>query len=815
MNRKNKYICIHGHFYQPPRENAWLETVEKQDSAAPFHDWNARINFECYAPNTAARIKEGDEIIKIVNNYRKISFNFGPTLLSWMEQADKDTYDSIVRADKMSRKKFGGHGSAVGQAYSHMILPLANQKDKDTQVIWGIKDFESRFGRKPKGMWLAETAADTESLETLVRHGIEYTILAPRQAKSIRKIGEEHWQDLEHASIDPRRPYLCKLPSGKSIALFFYDGNIAQDVAFKGILNNGKDFANRLVSTFDDNDEPQLVNVATDGESYGHHHRHGEMALAFCLNHIEENNLAVITNYSEYLEKFPPTYEVAIHENSSWSCVHGVERWRSNCGCRADGNNGWSQAWRKPLRELLDWLRDELIPIYDVEASNLIVSPWDARNDYIHVIQNRTDETIKLFLEKYATKNLNEHEVSKVFRLLEMQRNAILMFTSCAWFFDEISGLETNQVLQYALRAISYAKQVSGVDLHPEFQRRLEQVPSNVFENGAVSYKDVVLPTRLNLERVGMHYACASLFAPNPDELSLFNYKVENEFFDRIIAGNYRLVIGRTIVKSKITHSKKAFSFAVLYLGQQNIIGNLSVNMPGELYQAAREQLLEGFRATDLGKVIGLMQTHFSSDKFSIWHLFRDEKRKIFQQINEKTLEQIEKDFREIYNDNYQLMMGMRNSGIPIPDVYMSALKHVVNTDLLRFFDSTILNIRELKRLAKELKRWNLQITHPQTLKLAAGERVFYEIKKLEHVGVPESQVRALVEILETLNEMNLDLDIWKSQNSYFSLLKGFHIGHQEFVDEVWKKTFLRLGELLNIRPEAVFAKEPSKKVIV
>ncbi len=799
MNRKHKYVCIHGHFYQPPRENAWLEAVERQDSAAPFHDWNERINFECYAPNAAARIKEGGQITKIVNNYQKISFNFGPTLLSWMEKADKDTYDKILRADRISREKLNGHGSGVAQAYSHMILPLANQRDKETQIIWGIKDFESRFGRKPEGMWLAETAADTESLETLARNGIKYTILAPRQAKAFRKIGDKQWTELDHASVDPRRPYLCKLPSGNSIALFFYDGNIAQDVAFKGILKNGKHFAERLVGTFDDNDEPQLVNVATDGESYGHHHNYGEMALASCLNHIEENDLAIITNYSDYLAKFPPTYEITIHENSSWSCVHGVERWRSNCGCRADVNNDWSQNWRQPLRELLDWLRDKLIPIYEVEAGNLIVSPWDARNEYIHLIQDRSEVALEAFLAKHATKNLNEHEISKVFRLLEMQRNAILMFTSCAWFFDEVSGLETNQVLQYALRTIAYAKQVSGVDLHLEFESRLEKIPSNVFENGAVSYRNEVISTRLDLERVGMHYACASLFEPNPDELLLSNYKVENESFDRSIAGNYRLVIGQTTVKSKITHSRKSFCFAVLYLGQQNVIGNLSVEMSGTLFHEAREKLLEGFRVTDLSRVIGLMQTYFPSEKFSIWHLCRDEKRIFFEQMNKKSLAQTEKDFREIYNDNYQLIMGMRNNNIPIPDVYKSVLKYIINTDLHRFFEGSILHIRELKRLSKELTKWNFKIIPPQTLRLAAGERIFHEIQKLEDEGVSESQVQSLVEILETLENMNLDLNIWKSQNYYYFLLKIFKNEERQFVNNSWKNTFLRLGALLNI----------------
>lgn len=800
MGNKNKYICLHGHFYQPPRENAWLEAIEKQDSAAPFHDWNERINFECYAPNTAARIQQGNEIINIVNNYQQISFNFGPTLLSWMEKEDRHTYESIIKADYMSRKRFSGHGCGIAQVYNHIILPLANDRDKDTQVIWGIKDFEYRFGRKPKGMWLAETAADLASLEALAKHDIEFTILAPRQAKAIRKIGTEKWHNLGHAEIDPRRPYLCKLPSGKSIALFFYDGNIAQDVAFKGILNNGKNFANRILDTFDDSDEPQLAHVATDGESYGHHHRHGEMALAYCLNYIEEQGLATITNYGEYLEKFPPKYEVQVHESSSWSCVHGVERWRSNCGCRADTTNGWSQSWRKPLRELLDWLRDALIPIYDVEASNLIHKPWEARNEYINVILNRSDENINSFLERYATKQLDDHQVSKVFRLLEMQRNAMLMFTSCAWFFDEISGLETNQVLQYALRTIYYARQVSGVDLLLEFEQRLESIPSNVYENGAISYREVIIPTRLDLERVGMHYACASLFETNPDDLSLFNYKVENEFFERIIAGNYRLVIGRTTVKSKITLSRKAFSFAVIYLGQQNIIGNLSTKMPGALFKEMHQQISTTFRQTDLGKVIGLMQTYFNSDKFSIWHLFRDEKRKIFQMINKRSLEQIEKNFREIYNDNYQLMTGMKDSNIPIPDVYKSALQYIINMDLHQFFDATILNIRELKRLSKELNKWNLSIINPKTLRLSAGERLFYEMKKLEHASIPQNQLQSLVDILEILQEMNLELDIWKSQNFYFSLLKKYQQEPNSFISDEWKVTFLKLGKLLNIR---------------
>ncbi len=801
----NKYICIHGHFYQPPRENAWLETIEKQDSASPFHDWNARINFECYAPNTAARIIEQEgNIIKINNNYAQISFNFGPTLLSWLRKEDQDTHQAILDADKISAQQFSGHGSAVAQVYNHIIMPLANERDKDTQIIWGIKEFQSQFNRLPKGMWLAETAADTATLEALVRHGIEYTILAPRQAKAFKRITDPDWTSLTDSGIDPRRPYRCFLPSGKHIDLFFYDGNVAQDVAFRGLLNNGSLFSERLSGIFDEDDRPQLVHIATDGESYGHHHKYGEMALAVCLNNIKEEGIATLTNYGEYLEKFPPEYEVKIHENSSWSCVHGVERWRSNCGCNTGGNSGWNQHWRKPLRELLDWLRDALIPIYEKEISQFLIDPWAARNNYIDVILDRDPEHIQYFIQENAKHHLSETEITTVLRLMEMQRNAQLMYTSCAWFFDEISGIETNQVLQYALRAINYAKQVGGIDLHPEFLNRLRQAPSNVYEHGAVSYEKEILPTQLTLERVGMHYAIASLFEENPDDLSLFNYEASVISFDKNIAGNYRFITGQAIVQSRITLSKKPFSFAVLYLGQQNIIGNISTDLTEAQFLEAQAALKEEFLTTDLGRVIGSMQSYFKSDKFSIWHLFRDEKRKILEQVTKKSLEQVEYGFREIYDDNYQLMTGMLKSQIPIPNAYKSAIQHIVNTDLHRFFEQHILKIKDLKRLSEEIATWNLTITDPQTLKFSAGERIFYEIRKINHMVLPTDQIQILVDIIKIFNDLDLELGIWKSQNHYFSLLEDFLSGKRSFPNEEWKGTFLKLGRLLKVETSAL-----------
>lgn len=803
MNNSNKYICIHGHFYQPPRENAWLEVVEMQDSAAPFHDWNERINFECYAPNASARILDDDQcIVKIINNYARISFNFGPTLLSWMEKADPETYQAILNADKISATRYGGHGSALAQIYAHVIMPLANERDRQTQVIWGIRDFEYRFGRRPEGMWLSETAANLETLEVLAEHGILFTILAPRQAKAIRKIGEEHWRPLNHGAIDPRRPYRCKLPSGQSIVLFFYDGAVSQSVAFEGLLNDGKAFAYRFTEAFDDNDAPQFVHIATDGESYGHHHRKGEMALASCLNHIEENNLANLTNYAQYLEMFPPEYEVQIHDNSSWSCVHGVERWRSDCGCHSGGNHGWNQAWRKPLRDNLDWLRDELMPIFEKQAGLYLTDPWEARNAYIDIVLDRSKKNVRAFIDRFARYPLSDKEVIKVLRLLEMQRNAMLMYTSCGWFFDEISGIETNQILQYANRAIHYALQITGKDLHPTFLKRLEAAPSNVFANGAESYRNNVMPARVDLVRVGMHYAASSIFEEYPEELEFFNYRADSEIFERHPAGNYILALGRTTVHSKITTSQKQFSFAVLYLSQLNMIGNIALKMSREEFDRLATEIVKAFKTSDLGEVINLMHLHFGSDHYSSWHLFRDQKHKILELVTQKKMQQVESTFREIYNDNYQLMIGFRQNRVPIPQAYLDAVQFIINHDLVQFFANGTLNIRDLIHLTGERKFWQVKMTNESAFQLAVGERLFTEIRSLKIEKGEERKMEILIAILDNLQEMELkeEVDSWKSQNLVFYLLKSFKNGDVEYPSEEWKNTFLRLCERLKVR---------------
>jgi len=791
-----KYICIHGHFYQPPRENAWLEVIEVQDSAHPYHDWNERITAECYAPNTVSRILDKNGVIKkIINNYAKISFNYGPTLLSWMQGNDPETYRAILEADKESVRNFNGHGSAIAQVYNHIILPLANRRDKETQIIWGIRDFEYRFKRRPEGIWLAETAVDLESLELLVDHGITFTILAPRQAKAFRKVGGA-WKDASEKSLDTKISYRCNLPSGRNIMLFFYDGNIAQSVAFEGLLNDGKKFADRMLDSFDDSDEPQLVHIATDGETYGHHHKHGDMALAYSLDYIERHKHSNLTNYAEYIAKFNSVYEVEIHENSSWSCVHGVERWRDDCGCNSGGNPGWNQQWRKPLRQTLDWLRDELAKIYEYEAGQILKDPWKAREDYIRVVLNRNDETIDSFLKDHCIKDVPKN---RVLRLMEVQRNAMLMYTSCGWFFDEVSGIETTQIMQYACRAMQLVSQISEINLEEEFLKRLEHAPSNIpsLGNAAVVYNKYVLPARTNLQRVGMHYAVSSIFEEDPESFPVFNYTTSNKEFIRRDAGEQKLVLGITNVRSNVTLSEKKFAFAVVYIGKHNIIGNISLNVDEEKFTSMQLKMVSAFDEGRLGDVIGLMQTYFGPDKYTIKELFQDEKRKVFNLITQQSLSEMEYSLRRVYNQDYPLVTALANNGIPIPNAYRAAFAYILNADLIHCFQSEKISIRQVERIMLDLSRWNLRIDDLGKVERLSGESIFREIKRISAEPENHKRIERLNRLFPLLKKLKLYPALYKSQNLYFEISKR---NKESDHSPDWIKHFAILGDNLGIK---------------
>jgi alpha-amylase/alpha-mannosidase (GH57 family) len=803
-----RYICIHGHFYQPPRENAWLEEIEVQDSAYPYHDWNERITAECYAPNAASRKLDSEKkIVDIVNIYSNISFDFGPTLLSWMERHKPEVYQAILEADKLSMEKFSGHGSAMAQAYNHMIMPLANRKDKYTQIIWGIKDFEKRFGRFPEGMWLPETATEEETLEVLVSLGIKFIVLSPRQAKRIRKIETpDKWHDVSGETIDPTRAYLCILPSGRSINVFFYDGPISLEVSFRALLNNGEDFAKKLLSAFNEKrDWPQIVHIATDGETYGHHHRFGDMALSYALNYIESNNHARITNYSEYLANHHPTYTVEVFENSSWSCIHGVERWRNNCGCNSGSHPKWNQEWRNHLRKAMDWLRDRLIDIYVEEAAKYFNKPWEIRNYYIEVVLDRSRDNVDNFLTKHAARELSREEKMAALKLLEIQRNAMLMYTSCGWFFDEISGIETIQIMQYAAKAIQYAEELVGLSLEPEYLQYLEEAPSNVYENAAKIYDRYVRPIRTDILRVGAHYSISSIFENYPEEVKLYCYTAKSEIYNRTEAGKLNLTIGKASINSEITWDEKAISFAVLHLGDQNINAGVRDFLADADFSETQSEITEAFEKGNIPEVIRLMDKHFEGKIYSLWHLFRDEQRKVLDQILQLTYEGVEASYRQIYDNNYTIMNFFNSLQRRLPRPFLAAAEYIINSDLKKIFEEEVLDIERLKRLIDETKRWSINLDKT-TIGFKASAWVNSAMEKLEKRQDNRKLISLIDNTLENLKPLNLSLNLWSAQNIYFDISRNFGskmIEKSEKGDTSatkWTEAFRMLGYYLNVK---------------
>jgi alpha-amylase/alpha-mannosidase (GH57 family) len=805
------YVCIHGHFYQPPRENPWLEEIELQDSAYPFHDWNERAAVECYGPNAFSRILGPDRrIIDIVNNYASMSFNVGPTLLSWLEIKQPEIYEAILQADREGQRVFSGHGPSMAQVYNHIIMPLAHHRDKRTQVIWGIKDFEYRFKRKPEGMWLSETAVDMETLDILTESGIRFTILGPHQARRVRKMGNEGWKDVDEGSFDSKRPYLCRLPSGRSISLFFYDGPISREVAFGPLLDQGENFANRLVGAFGEtSEEAQLVHVATDGETYGHHHGFGDMALAYCVYYLKSNALAKITVYGDYLAKYPPAYEVEIHEGSSWSCPHGVERWRANCGCNSGAHPSWTQEWRSPLRGAMDWLRDNLAQLYQTEAANLLRDPWEARDAYIEVILGRTRENVERFLSLQAGRELSGQEKVKILQLLEMQRHAMLMYTSCGWFFDDISGIESEQVMAYAARAIQLAQQASGVSFEETYLKLLERAPSNIpeFKDGATIYEVLVKPSILDLMRVGVHYGVSSLFEDYTESVKLYSFTATRGSFDRTEAGKKRLAVGKAGIGSDFTWETDTIDFAVVYTGDHDIIGGACRDTGEEAFSEMREGMKEAFSAGDLAEVMRLMDKYFGDRRYSLWDLFKDEQRKVVNRVLGHALQEMEGSFRKLYEDYYSVMEVGRKMGIPLVKPFSAVAEFVLNRKIGAFIESEELVQDELERPLSEIKRQSLKMDGP-TLGFIADRRIASMTEKLLEAPEDVTSLEKLIQCLKVLDMLSLDLSLWKIQNSYFSvgkrLLDTMRTRYAEG-DQVamrWLDLFHILGDLLRVRVE-------------
>jgi alpha-amylase/alpha-mannosidase (GH57 family) len=896
-----RFVCIHGHFYQPPRENPWLETVEAQESAAPYHDWNDRITAECYAPNGASRItNKQNEIIRIMNNYARMSFNFGPTLLSWLEDKAPRTYRMIVDADKFSAQRYSGHGSAVAQAYNHMIMPLASRRDAITQIRWGIADFESRFGHRPEGMWLAETAVNRSVLDLMAQEGIKFTILAPAQCARVRKIATESsslplksstspsdpllslselsspppepslsspepslsspgssllssrsaaegsaspsseaqtetqteipWSQTPNANVDPTHPYLINLDEGRTIAVFFYDGPSSRAIAFEGLLNSGENFGSRLLAGFHptspgDPEVAQISHVATDGESYGHHHKHGEMALSYAMHWIEEGKQAKLTNYGEFLERFPPKWEAEVAEDTSWSCAHGVERWRSNCGCNG-GKPGWNQEWRAPLRESLDYLRDTTASLAEQLATGLLKDLWAARDAYIHVVLDRSPASIIRFFADHAARHLSEAERTTALELMELERHAQLMYTSCGWFFDEVSGIETIQIIAYAGRVLQLAAKLfgeHGAALEPKFLEILARAKSNVPEmgDGAEVYRRYVTGMRIGLEQVGAHYAISSIFRNYPEHGELFCFDVHRESQEIFNSGRGRVALGRALVYSRITEENEEICFAVLHLGDQNLSAavrayNSLDKAEVEAFATFSTDISTAIRRANLPEVIRLIDRFFgqgeapgqSQTAYSLTSLFADEQHRIISTILNQTLSDVEESLRKIYEDHASLMHFLTESGMTAPPALATAARFAINASLRRAIESDQFDPDNIELLLSRAVSDQIPLDAP-LLGYTTGQRMKRAMISLEaaaagDIAAAGALSTALV-VAETIHKMPFEVNIWQAQNIWNDLLRRSDTNY--WTDE-WKEDFKKLGEIMNIKVDQLVIEE-------
>jgi hypothetical protein len=657
-----------------------------------------------------------------------------------------------------------------------------------------VEDFRFRFGRDPEGMWLPETAVDLETLDLLAQHGIKFTILAPSQAKSVSGA------DVTGQRIDPARAYRQKLGAGRSIDLFFYDGPVSQAVAFERLLDNGERFAGRLLDALSDEREgPQLAHIATDGETYGHHHQFGDMALAFALDHIESSGLAKITNYGEFLEQHPPEQDAEILENTAWSCVHGVERWASNCGCNSGGHSDWNQEWRGPLRAALDWLRDEIAPRYEKMARRYFKDPWRARNNYIHVVLDRSPASKERFAAaNFRRKNLQRSDRVHVWKLLEMQRHAMLMYTSCGWFFDELSGIETVQVIQYAGRVAELAGELFGDGIEERFVQKLALAQSNlpVHGDGASIFDKFVKPARVDLLKLGAHYAMSSLFESYPDNTRIYSYSVDNKDYRLKRSGKMRLAFGKARFTSEITQDSEMLMFGVLHFGDHNLHGGVGLFRTEDAYRELGKSTRDAFSRSDLAATIRCLDEGFGGRVYSVKNLFRDEQRKVLTEVLESSVEHSSSVYQKMYEDQAPLLRFLSDCGMPIPSELKATAEVALNALLRQALASPALDLAVIQSLLEEMRiaeipldQAGLEITLRRNIEKGA-QRFLEDPRDLPRLARFRETVAAAL-------SLPFPLVLWQVQNRCYEILRRVYPGESR-----WSTEFKELAGLLQLRVE-------------
>lgn len=819
-NKKNDiFLTIHGHFYQPPRENPWLEAIELQDSALPFHDWNERINKECYNPNSISKIVDNrNRILDVVNNYEHMSFNFGPTLLSWMEHFAPLTYERIIKADIESVSEHSGHGNAMAQVYNHIIMPLANENDKQTQIKWGIRDFEYRFGRKPEGMWLAETAVDDETLKFLEENGIKFTVLSPYQALKFRQEGDKDWQDVSWGNIDPARSYRYYIKSapGKFIDLFFYDGAISRSVAFDELLKDGNKFIKRLKEGISDcRDYPQLINIATDGESYGHHTKFGDMALSYVLKIRAKDEGFKITNYAEYLDKYRSNCEVDIKQASSWSCFHGVGRWKEDCGCSTGGHPGWNQKWRKPLRDALDYLRDELIVVFENEGQKYFDNVWNVRNKYINVILDRNEMNVKKFQQENFKPDLTDDDKVRAMELLEIQRQTMLMYTSCGWFFSEISGIETVQIMKYAARAMQLASRFTSKNLEEKFLEILSQAKSNIpeFGTGKDIFERFVKPSIITVKQIATLWALSSLYQDFEDEENVYCYTITRKAYKKVQKNSSTFIVGHIEIQSKITLQKSNVMFALMQYAGGDFHCTIKEYSDDAEFNRIKNDLIKIYTMNTLTEIIRALDEYFGKEYFTLKDIFIEERRKILQILLKGKLEKFSQTYQEMYDEGKGSIYHLQGLGLSIPDEFKIsaeyALSHKFNDIVVHsggFVEDDL--IQQATDINFEAKKIDIKLDKSPS-NLVFSKKILQNINRLVH-SFEIQQADVVLEIFDNVRKLELNVDIAEAQNIYFT--KIYHRIGDIIASEAFKnkktsnkrfvEMLLDIGENLNINTE-------------
>lgn len=699
MTRPNEdlhqiYLVLHGHFYQPPRENPWLDAVEREPSAQPYPNWNARIADECYATNAWARVFDGQgRVENLINNYLHLSFNFGPTLLSWMEVEQPETYRRILEADRQSRDRRSGHGNALAQAYGHAILPLCNERDRLTQIRWGKKDFLHRFRREPEAMWLPETAVDVATLEDLISEGMRFVILSPRQAKRVRRLGETEWTDVSGGKIDPREPYryLSRRERGKHLDLFFYDGPVSHAISFEKVLDSSWQLTNRLWGAVDlGRKQAQLVHSAVDGETFGHHMRHAERALSYAVSAEIPSRGFVLTNYGEYLERHPPTREVEIDEGpggegTAWSCSHGVGRWCRDCGCSAGAPASWNQAWRGPLRRAVSLARDEAATVLQDLGAELLKDPWAARDAYIELLLEGGPKNRERFLDRYGRESGRATAQVLTFKLLEMARFSILAQTSCGWFFNDISGLESVQVLKYTARTVQMIEELSGKNVERGLLEILGEARSNIPSQGtgADVYRDLVLPASVSTRRLVALYAMTDMFRDYADDHRLFGHHIHRVEKHRYASGPVTLAAGRLQLEVLRTGENSGMTYAVIHFGGHDFHCAVRPFAGGIAeFRQFVESLAQIFDRATITELLRSIDAHFGETYYGLNHLLAEQREAVLDSLFGHLTERFAEMYTRLYRENQRSVNALIDTGLKVPREFRIAAEYTLSRQL-------------------------------------------------------------------------------------------------------------------------------------